>query len=55
MTVLNFNYDIKMTITCESISSNETSTFVGNCSCYDYLVTGHRVVQFGRPILLITC
>ena len=45
MTVLNFKYDIKMTITCKSSSSNETFAFVGNWNCYDLLVTGHRVVQ----------
>ena len=31
MTVLKFDYDVKMTITCKSSSSNETFTFVGNC------------------------
>ena len=50
-----FNYDIKMTITCKSSSSNETFTSVGNCNCYEIVIviTGHRVVQFSLNILVI--
>ena len=35
-----------MTITCKSSSSNETLNFVGNCNCYDQLLTGHHVIRF---------